>query len=76
MVRRNYKSEYGITLKDAKKLCIDTFGRLPRVGHEFKIREDKVKIYTTNGVYWGSGIQKLYLKNTAGKYHLESHVLL
>ena len=68
--RTNYKSMYGITLKDAKAKCKEINGRLPRVGYETLIEKVSVKVYRENGTFWGSGTRFLYLQNDGGKYRL------
>ena len=38
--KRNYKAEFGISLKEAKEIVMLRNGRLPRTGWEADVRED------------------------------------
>lgn len=64
----NYKARYGITLKEAKIIAISKQGRLPKPGREIQVHSFRDTVRKGYGEY--SGIRKVFLKNTSGKYSL------
>lgn len=72
--RRNYKKEYGITLKEAKQLCIANNGKLPRIGYVMTVKEDPGYHWTYNGRYYGKCTVQFNLVNNSGSFDIYTYV--
>lgn len=78
MIRHNYKKLYGITLEEAKEICKQIIGRLPRCGYSVLVKDDLVSITTPPKLTWppqpawtANHRRQIRLYNISGTYSLD-----
>lgn len=73
------KSEYGLTLAEARTIAKEKLGRLPRPGNEVLVKVRTITMQKTWPGWQGWTMiemsQRVYLKNHAGRIALCAYVL-